>query len=221
MKLTVFGATGGIGTQVVRQALAAGHQVTAVVRDRARLAVPDQDGLAVVIAGFGDADALAGAVGGADAVISALGAYGRKPVTVCQDGVRAEVTAMRASGVRRLLVISAGALRTVPNDTVLMRAVLKPLVSLAFRRHYADLRVMEDEVTGSGLEWTIVCPPRLTDGPRTGQIWHRVGDAERHGQTLARADVAEFLLRAAGDQKLVGKTVYIGQDRPSGAKADS
>jgi uncharacterized protein YbjT (DUF2867 family) len=217
MKLTVFGATGGIGTQVVRQALTAGHQVTAVVRDRSRLAVPDQDGLSVAVAGFGDADALAVAVGGADAVISALGAYGRGPVTVCQDGVRAEVAAMRAAGVQRLLVISASALRTVPNDTLLMRAVLKPVLSLVLRRHYADLRVMEDEVTGSGLEWTIVCPPQLTDGPRTGLIWHRIGDAERHGQALARADVAEFLLRVAGDHELAGKTVYIGQDRPSGS----
>ncbi|TDQ04124.1 NAD(P)-dependent oxidoreductase [Labedaea rhizosphaerae] len=213
MKLAVFGATGGIGTQVVSQALAAGHQVSAVVRDRARLAVPDQDGLAVVTAGFGDADALASAVSGADAVVSALGAYGRGVLTVCQDGVRAETAAMRAAGVRRLLVISASALRTVPNDTLLMKAVLKPLVSFAFRRHYADLRVMEDEVMSSGLEWTIVCPPRLTDGPRTGQVWHRVGDAERHGQALARADVAGYLLEAAGDRELIGKTVYIGQER--------
>ena len=135
MKFTVFGASGGIGTQVVAQGLAAGHQVTAVVRDRVRLTVPDQEGLSVVVAGFGSADALAGAVGGADAVISALGAYGRRPVTVCQDGVRAEITAMRSAGVGRLLVISASALRTVPNDSFVMRAVLKPGVGFAFRRH--------------------------------------------------------------------------------------
>lgn len=214
MKFTVFGASGGIGTQVVAQGLAAGHQVTAVVRDRARLPVPDQEGLSVVVAGFGFGDALAGAVGGADAVVSALGAYGRKPVTVCQDGVRAEITAMRSAGVGRLLVISASALRTVPNDSLVMRTVLKPGVGFAFRRHYADLRVMEDEVMASGLEWTIVCPPRLTDGPRTGRVWRRIGDAERHGQALSRADVAEFLLGAAGDRELIGKTVYIGQERP-------
>lgn len=217
MKLAVFGATGGIGTQVVSQALAAGHQVSAIVRDRGRLTVPDQEGLAVVTAGFGDVDALAGAVGGADAVVSALGAYGRGVITVCQDGVRAEITAMRAAGVQRLVVISASALHTVPNDGLLMRAVLKPAVSFAFRRHYADLRVMETEVTSSGLEWTIVCPPRLTDGPRTGRVWRRVGDAERHGQALARADAAGYLLEAVGDRAVIGKTVYIGQERVQGA----
>jgi uncharacterized protein YbjT (DUF2867 family) len=213
MKLAVFGATGGIGTQVVSQALAAGHQVSAVVRSRARLPVPDQDGVSVVTAGFGDTDALAGAVSGADAVVSALGAYGRGPVTVCQEGVRAEITAMRAAGVRRLLVISASALHKVPNDTLLMRAVLKPAVSFAFRRHYADLRVMEAEVLASGLEWTIVLPPRLTDGAKTDRVWHRIGDAERHGQSLARADVAGFLLRAVGEEAFLGKRVFIGQER--------
>lgn len=211
MKLTVFGASGGIGTQVVRQALDAGHQVTAVVRDRTRLAVPDRDGLAVAVAGLADADALAAAVSGADAVISALGSYGRGPMTVCQDGARAEIAAMRAAGVHRLLVISASALHTVPNDGPMMRAVLKPLVRLAFRKHYADLRAMEPEVTGSGLDWTLVYPPRLTDGPRTGRVWHRVGDAERRGQTLSRADVADFLLRAVSDPGLTGRTVFIGQ----------
>lgn len=219
MKLAVFGATGGIGTAVVRQALTAGHQVSAIVRDRTRLAVPDQEGLAVVTAGFGDADVLAGAVSGADAVVSALGAYGRGVVTVCQDGVRAEIAAMRAADVRRLLVISASALHTVPNDALLMRAVLKPAVSFVFRRHYADLRVMEDEVTSSGLEWTLVCPPQLTDGPQTGRVWRRVGDAERHGQKLARADVAGYLLEAAEDRALIGKTMYIGQERPDKAAA--
>ena len=213
MKLAVFGASGGIGTEVVRQALAAGHQVSAVVRDRSRLAVPDQDGLSVVTAGFGDASLLADAVRGADAVLSALGASGKGPVTVCQDGARAEIAAMRASGVGRLLVISAGGVHIAPSDGLLMRQVLKPVLQRVFRSHYADLEVMEDEVTTSGLEWTIVCPPRLTNGPRTGRVWHVAGDVLPHGNALSRADVAGFLLAAAGDRELVGKVVFIGQDR--------
>ncbi|MEU1026838.1 NAD(P)H-binding protein, partial [Streptomyces sp. NPDC005904] len=76
MRLTVFGATGGIGGEIVRQALAAGHEVTAVVRDSARLSASGE-GLEVFRADLGDAEALRAAVAGRDAVLSGLGARRR------------------------------------------------------------------------------------------------------------------------------------------------
>lgn len=79
MKITVFGATGGVGREVVRQALDAGHEVTAVVRDPARLPVPAHERLRVVtVADVTDPDAVLAVVGGQDAVVSALGATNNK-----------------------------------------------------------------------------------------------------------------------------------------------
>src|SRR6201991_3982368 len=107
MKVTVFGATGGIGTEVVRQALAAGHEVVAVVRDPARLAVPAGAGL-----GGGTADVvgppqIAPAVKAADAVVSALGPRPGGPTTVLTDSAGSILAALTQTGVRRLVVVSA------------------------------------------------------------------------------------------------------------------
>src|SRR6266542_4807853 len=102
MKVTVLGATGGSGTEFVRQALDQGWHVTAVVRDPARLAVPASDRLEVVTAGLHDHDALVAAVAGRDALVSTLGARDKGPTTVCEDGARAAIAALRAADVRRL-----------------------------------------------------------------------------------------------------------------------
>jgi putative NADH-flavin reductase len=113
MKLTIFGATGGTGRCLTEQAIAAGHEVTVVVRDPARLAVrgpaaaPDRGGrLHVVTADVMDPAAIIPAVAGADAVLSALGPRGSGPTTVSQDSARSIISAMQKSGVRRLVTVS-------------------------------------------------------------------------------------------------------------------
>src|SRR5262249_25302859 len=107
MRLTVFGATGGIGTQVTGQALAAGHNVVAVVRDWSRMDDPGRAGLRVVEADVMDPEAIMPSVENADAVVSALGPRGTGPTTVCGDGVASILAAMDKTGVRRLVAVSA------------------------------------------------------------------------------------------------------------------
>src|SRR5699024_10858041 len=106
MKLTVFGATGGTGQQIVRQALRAGHEITAVVRDPARLGLEPGENLDVVTADVLDPASIAPAISGRDAVLSTLGPRGRAPSRVCRDSARGIAAAMHDSGVRRLLVVS-------------------------------------------------------------------------------------------------------------------
>src|SRR5215472_13610654 len=101
MRITVFGATGGIGTQVTRQALEAGHDVIAVVRDPSRMDDPGRAGLRVVQADVMDPEAIMPSLENADAVVSALGPRGTGPTTVCGDGVASILTAMEKVGVRR------------------------------------------------------------------------------------------------------------------------
>ena len=116
MRLTIFGASGRTGRQVVAQALAAGHDVTAVVRDPGRLPVPAQDGLRAAVATFDDSAAVLAAVTGADAVVDALGTPARTPTTLRVDAARVIIAAMREAGVRRLVVVSASGAHTTGDE---------------------------------------------------------------------------------------------------------
>lgn len=209
MKITVFGATGGTGTHVVGQALAAGHDVTAVVRGATRPEVPADSRLYVAEAPLDDPDALVPLVTGRDAVISALGARGRGPTTVCADGARSITTAMRTAGGGRLVVVSASGAHTT-GDGPATRLLVKPMLRRMLRHQFADMLAMEEVVRCSGLDWTIVLPPRLTNGAPTGKpVRSRVGGNVRGGFTIARADLAEFLLLAAADPGLVHTSVSV------------
>lgn len=208
MKVTVLGATGGIGTEFVRQALDQGWHVTAVVRDPARLAVPASDRLEVVTAGLHDHEALVAAVTGRDALVSTLGSRDRGPTTVCQDGARAAIAALQASSVRRLLVVSASGMHTT-GDGVVTRTVVKPLLGRWLRHGFADMLAMEDLVAASGLDWTIVRPPMLTNRPRTGRVAERLDGNVRGAFSITRADAAGFLVNAVSERRLIGASVSI------------
>lgn len=194
MRLTIFGATGGTGTQLVRQALEEGHDVTAVVRDPARLDVPRHERLKVVTADLTDAAAIGPAVEGADAVLSALGPRGIGPTTICGDAARAIVTAMDKVGVDRLVVCSAAGPFTDAGDGFVMRRVVKPVMGRMLKNVFADLRRSEQEIRSSGLEWTIVRPPALTNTEARGRYRSKVDLNLRGGRWISRADLATFML---------------------------
>ncbi|MFF5481352.1 NAD(P)-dependent oxidoreductase [Streptomyces sp. NPDC012935] len=208
MKLTVFGATGGIGKEIVRQALDAGHDVTAVVRDPARLPLTG-DRLEVFRADLTDPDALRPAVTGRDAVLSGLGARGRKDAGVAARLTRTVLAALEAAEVRRLLVVSAAPVGPTPEgDGLLDRAVLG-VVSAVLKDIYTDLREMETEVAGSGTDWTVVRPPRLQDKPLTGRYRTVIGGFPRKGRFIGRADVAHAMLKMAEDSATVKQGVGV------------
>lgn len=210
MKITVLGATGGVGQQVVQQALADGDQVTAVVRDPTRLPLPAHPALDVVRADVVDHTQLGPLIAGRDAVISALGTHGRKPTSLCTDAARALVTAAGEVGVRRILVVSASGAFSEKNDDRVTRWVAKPILQRILRENFADLAGMESEVRASGLDWTIVRPPRLLDKPHTGN--YRTGfDGIHGGSQIARADVADALLAFVARADLVGRTVSVAR----------
>jgi len=205
MKVTIFAATGGIGRHVLEQAVAAGHDVTAVVRNPKKLS---GGAVRVVTADLAAADpaALESAVQGADAVLSGLGPRSKSEDGIASQGTRAIVAAMQATGVRRIVVVSAAPISTVPSpgrptpprhdpgDWFLMRHLLAPLTKAALRQPYADLALMEDVLRDSGLDWTVVRPPRLTEGPLTGAYRTAYGQNLRRGILVSRADVAQLML---------------------------
>ena len=220
MKLTIVAASGGIGRQVLEQAIAAGHDVTAVVRNPGRLpATPAR----VVTADLASADPadLRTAVEGADAVLSGLGARSKAEAEmgVAWRGTRAITRAMTAAGVHRIVVVSAAPVGTVasparphpprhdPGDGFVMRNLAYPVVRAAFRDQYADLAQMEDVLRDSDLDWTAVRPPRLTGGPATGRYRVALGQNVRHGLFISRANVAHYLLRAIDEPETYRQTV--------------
>src|SRR5215216_7663028 len=196
MKLTIFAATGGIGRQVLEQAAAAGHDVTAVVRNPKKLSRE----VRIVTADLAAADpaALESAVDGADAVLSGLGPRSNSEAGIASQGTRAIVQAMQATGVRRIVVVSAAPIGTVPSpgrpkpprhdpgDGFFMRHLFSHVAKTAFRKHYADLALMEDILRDSDLDWTVVRPPRLTDKSLTGSYRVAYGQSLRGGWSVSR-----------------------------------
>jgi putative NADH-flavin reductase len=182
MKLTVIAATGGIGRQLLEQAVAAGHDVTAVVRNPSKLAATSVRVITADLAAP-DPEALRPAVEGADAVLSGLGAV-------------ASAARPRPAG-------------RDPGDGFVMRNLAYPVQRAAFREIYADLAEMEDVLRDSDLDWTVVRPVRLTGKPMTGRYRTAVGQNVRHGLSISRADVAHYMLRAIGDSGTFRQTVGI------------
>jgi putative NADH-flavin reductase len=206
MKLTVLGATGGVGQHIVRQALDDGHQVTAVVRDPARLTAR-HDALTVSVANALDAASLtsAHALAGADAVLSGMGQAARRDaLKPASASARAAVTAMKDAGVRRIVVVSAGPLnRAGTGQNALVRTVLNRAMWSMLGELYRDLELMERVLQDSGLDWTAVRPPRLTDAPGRGTYRSGV-DSGPAGTTATRADVARAMLDSLTDTKTYG-----------------
>lgn len=198
MKVVVIGATGGIGREVVSQSLAEGFEVTALAR-RPEAVAARSPRLRVVRGDALDAASIAPAVEGADAVVSALGVRSiGKPTTLYSEGVGNVVKAMKASGVSRLVCVGASGYVKNPEDPFFMRAVLKPVLCYVLRHPYADNLRMEEVVRGSGLDWTVVRPTRLTNGPRTGRYRFHPEDVAG-GKSISRADVADFIVKHLDD----------------------
>jgi uncharacterized protein YbjT (DUF2867 family) len=213
MKLTVFGATGGIGGHVVTQALEAGHTVTAVVRDRARLAVPDHPGLHVVtVPGLTESGPLEPALSGSDAALSGVGPRSLKQAGIATVATRGILGALEATGVRRFVAVSAMPAGPVPDgERFLGRRIAYPLVRRLLRKVYDDLETMEADIRRSGTEWTVVRPPRLTDKPVSGRYRLAFGANVPNGGFVARADVAHAMLALLADPRAIDQPVGIAR----------
>jgi putative NADH-flavin reductase len=207
VKLLVLGATGGTGQEVVSQALEKGHLVTAFVRDPGRLKF-SADRLRVLTGTVtGDGAPLATAIRGQDVVISALGrGKSLKSEDLMAQGMPALVRAMESEGVRRLIFTSAYGVGVTWRD---VPPLGKIVIKVFLRNLYADKVVGEAELQRSVLDWTLVYPVQLTNGPRTGR--YRFGERlELHGlPRVSRADVAHFILTQLNDWTYVRKGVIV------------
>ena len=194
MKILVIGATGGTGREIVKQALKAGHEVTALVREQ-----PKSDeallGAKLVVGDVREPDVLRRALAGQDGVADSLGSSMSGPfkeVHLFSESTKALIEAMKAEGVRRLVCITGiGAGDSRGHGGFLYDHLVQPLL---LKGVYADKDRQEELIQSSGLDWIIVRPAMLSDGEPVGDTRAITDLSDFHGGSITRADVAAFVV---------------------------
>jgi len=207
-RITIFGATGKTGHRVLERALDAGFEVQVLVRDPAKVGVRS-DHLQVIAGDVLDPDTVDRAVAGAGAgVLSLFGQVKGSPRTLQTDGTRLIVESMKRHGISRLVTLSGGGLRAPedrpgPADQV-MRLLLMALAGHVLADAERHLRILRE----SGLDWTVVRGPRLTEDPGRGR--YRVGYVGGgSSSSISRDDLADFILTQLDDPSYVGKLPFV------------
>jgi putative NADH-flavin reductase len=208
VKIVVLGATGGTGLEIVRQAIEQGHTVTAFVRSPDRLK-PLRDRINVRQGNLLSSSELEQIVKGHDAVLSAFGP--RLPIAktdehLLHDFAAALIPAMLRADVKRLIVESSAFLfkdSVIPPTYIVGRLLFPSVV--------ADAGAMEEIIRSSPLDWTLIRPPRLTDGPHSGKYRVTEEHLPRFGFSIPRSDVADCFLRALGEKKWIGRIVGVSK----------
>ena len=212
MKLAVFGATGGVGTQLVKLALEQGHTVTAVMRNPAKFTLPSHEALHIAtIADLADTERVQAAISGSDAALSGVGPSSNKDVTAASVPTRHILAALAGAGIERFVAVSAAPVGPIPPDEGFVnRRIVFPVTRKLFGGIYADLAVMERDIAASGLKWTVVWPPKLTNKPR-GDYRTVIGGNVPGGTFVSRAEVAHAMLALLADDRAIRQAVGVAR----------
>lgn len=203
MKIVVFGASRGLGLQIVEQALKAGHTLTAFVRTPSRFPLQHPN-LTISQGDSMDAAAVETAIAGQEAVVSTL-APTRPPVPrMMETSAKNIVAAMEKHGVSRLISTTGAGVRQPEDKPKLSDSLIGVLLNLLAKEVVLDSAANVRVIQSSGLDWTIVRFPRLTDGEGTGS--YRAGYVSKESSTkLSRADGADFILKELDEKKWLRK----------------
>jgi nucleoside-diphosphate-sugar epimerase len=210
MRIVIFGANGPTGRLLTRLSLTAGYDTVAVTRQPGTFGVQSPR-LRVAGADVLDADAVAGLVEGSDAVLSTLGVpFGKAPVEVYSRGAEHMLDAMKRHDVRRLVVVSSGAVtgQDEPTGGFLFNRVLQPYVTKRLGKTvYDDMRRMEDLVSRSDADWTILRPSGLYELPEVTD--YSLTEEHGPGRFTARIDLADAILRQVTDDRFVRRAGHV------------
>lgn len=206
MRVLIVGPTGRIGSLAVERALAADHDVVALVRDPARM--QQQERVTRVVGDVRDSARVGEAVEGVDAVIAAVGPRGN---TVDEEealalGMRNIVAAMEAAAVHRLVALSGAGVDVPADEKPAVDRIVSRIVR-RFARHVVGAKQREYEVfAASRLDWTALRPPLVIDGDPRG---YRLDLRLRPGARVTRADVAQALVDQLGDTSFVRAAPFV------------
>jgi putative NADH-flavin reductase len=210
--IVIIGAAGGIGRQCIEAALEAGQLVTAVLRHPEKL-ILSHPNLQVFQGDITDPASFSTYLEGKDAVISAIGVSGGfgsdKPTTLYSQGAANILQEAERMGVKRAFFISASAIEISPVIPFFTRLIVKYVVQKLLKHMYADLRLMEGYIKASGLNWTIIRPPQLTDQPVTGNYRIAINNFLKNCLKISRGDVADFMIKNIDNEKTYRATIEI------------
>jgi putative NADH-flavin reductase len=215
MKIALFGASGATGTLLTRRCLAAGYEVTALLRTPETF--PMRDLVDVIQGSAFDTTPVRQTIAHADVVLSALGASSLKKEDVLERAVPQIVAAMQETStqpkpIRRIIVLgSAGALPTsLDKQPAWRRWIVQNIVYNTFLKWPIASQISQwDTLSHSSLDWTMVMPPMLTNTPGHGT--YRIdGEAlPTNGSRISREDVADFMMQQINNPQWIRKGVYI------------
>lgn len=209
MKLAIFGASGGTGKHLVRQALSRDHDVIAVVRRPNALALKDEH-LSVRQGDVLDADSTSQAIEDSEAVVSALGVGAqRAPTTIYSEGISNIIAALACTGTSRLIAISAAPAGPWREASAFDRRITYPILQRFFGASYDDMRRMEQILTQSKADWTIFRPPRLINQAAKGAYRTSTSGVLPHANTITRSDLATAILDAITENSMIRRAVAI------------
>jgi putative NADH-flavin reductase len=207
-KIAVLGANGGIGSQVVKMALQQGHSVTAIVRNPDSMKIKHEH-LTIVNGDVLHPETFRDHITDKDVVVCAIGDSSLKKTTLYSQGAENLLKIMKEVGSTRCYFISASGLDVNPSLNVLIRLATKFILQKILKNMYADLRKMEAIIRQSDLHWTIMRPPRLVDSAFTGKYRFSVNAYLAKGMSIARADVAHFMLDNISNASIYKSTVEV------------
>jgi putative NADH-flavin reductase len=201
MKIVIFGAAGSTGRVLVEQALEKGYEVTGFDRHTQALMTIQNPKLSIVQGDIFNADQVEAAIAGQDAVLCVLGVKPGVTIPVCSKGTENIIAVMQKVGVKRFICQSAFVVAALDGERREVSWIL-PLSLKLFpkvKSMFADKVIQEREVRQSDLDWIIVRPATLTDGPKTGNYKAGVLLSIGLNAKISRADVADFLLKQVVD----------------------
>ncbi|MGL4522128.1 MAG: NAD(P)-dependent oxidoreductase [Bacilli bacterium] len=200
MKIILFGANGKTGQHVIQQAIAQGIEVTAFVRKQTSISIQSEL-LHIVVGEATVASDVEGAMAGHDAVISCIGGPGTKRSSVITEITRNIVMAMQGTGVQRIVQMSSAGVHDE------LEGVIGKIISFLLRNPLADHYAAFELLQNSNLIYTLARPMGLTDGPCTETYLETQTGVPKNGRSIARADVAHFLLKSVTDTAYNGKSI--------------
>ncbi len=207
MKILVIGASRGIGLETLKLGLAMGHEMSALVRNPENISLEDEH-LSIVRGDILDRESVDKAVRGQDAVCISVGIKPtRKPTSVFSEGTKNVVDSMRAQSCKVLLCVTGiGAGESRGHGGFMYDKIFNPLF---LKTIYEDKDRQEMIVRQSGLDWTIVRPGFLTNGPKTGKYRVLKDLSGVKSGKVSRADVAEFILKESSERKYAGHAILL------------
>lgn len=208
MKVTVFGATGHVGNLFVEEALKAGHEIVAYVRNPKKMRIQNSN-VSLVVGDLDNTEKIDEAIRGSDAVVSVIGPLGRQDTLIFAPAYEHIIDSMKKHGVKRLIALGTPSVPDAHDRFNFIFWALTFGVGFLIHKGYTDMKTLGQDIRESGLDWTIVRVPLLTNRPKQGNVKVGYFGSGVTWFRLTRADFADFLVKQLADRKYIGKAPAI------------